>query len=416
MTPPASHRARLADPLNRALLALGVTQILGWGTTVYALGVLGRPIVLATGWPPAVAYGGLTAALLAAAAISMPAGRWLDRAGGRTVMTCGSLIAAVSLALVAYATAVWAYLLAWALVGLGMRLCLYDAAFATLVQMAPARGRRAISLLTLPGGLASTILWPVGALLEQAYGWRTTLLVFALLNAGVCAPLHWFALARGHRALTADPATPATNSAAATLASPPAAPPVLQGPRRTAAMALFALAMAASAIVMGAMSVHLLPVLAATGIDARYAVLLASMKGVAQTVARLIELVFGKRLPAIMLARLTFWLMPLSFVVLLAGGASLVTASIFIALFGAANGLTTIVRGVVPLALFGPKGYGEVLGKVATPVLLANAIAPVAFAALTDGADPTRGVLLVLAAAGLAVIGMEVLARWTRAR
>jgi MFS family permease len=401
----------LADPLNRALLALGVTQIVGWGTTVYALGVLGRPIVLATGWPPAVAYGGLTAALLAAAAISTPAGRWLDRSGGRAVMATGSLLAAGSLALVAHATAVWGYLLAWALVGLGMRLCLYDAAFATLVQMAPARGRRAISLLTLPGGLASTILWPAGALLEQAYGWRTALLVFALLNAAVCAPLHWFCLSRG-------PATPEVGSEAESTnaAAPVAAPPALAGPRRAAAMALFALALAASAIVMGAMSVHLLPVLAATGIDARYAVLLASLKGVAQTIARLIELVFGKRLPAILLARLTFWLMPLSFVILLAGGASLLTASIFIALFGAANGLTTIVRGVVPLALFGPKGYGEVLGKVATPVLLANAVAPVAFAAMADGSDLTRGLLLVLTAAACAVIAMEVLARWTRAR
>lgn len=406
-----ANRAGLRDPLNRAIAALGVTQIIAWGTTLYALGVLGKPIINDTGWSPARVYGGLTAALLVSAIVSISAGRWLDRYGGRAVMTLGSLLTALSLALVAQTTSVWAYLAAWGFVGFAMRLSLYDAGFAALVQIAPARGRRAISLLTLPGGLASTILWPVGAALEYLYGWRATLLIFAVLNLAVCAPLHWFGLARP------DTADAATDDVSAPLAQQPANALVtvpLEGTRRTWAMLLFSLVMSASAIVMGAMAVHLVPILAATGLDPRYAVLLASVKGVAQTGARLIELIFGKSLQAVTLARFTFALLPISFAVLLAGGAGFVTAAVFVVLFGAANGLTTIVRGAFPLALFGPKGYGEVLGKLATPILLMNAIAPMAFAWLTDGTGPATGIIVLAAASVLAVVAMEIMAHWMR--
>jgi Major Facilitator Superfamily len=406
-----SNPLGLRDPLNRAIAALGVTQIIAWGTTLYALGVLGKPIVNDTGWSPALVYGGLTAALLVSGIVSISAGRWLDHYGGRAVMTLGSLLTALSLALVAQTTSVWAYLAAWGLVGFAMRLSLYDAGFAALVQMAPARGRRAISLLTLPGGLASTILWPVGAGLEHLYGWRATLLIFAAMNLALCAPLHWFGLARSGVANipTDGGRAPLTQQ----VTDAPATAP-LEGTRRTWAMLLFSLVMSASAIVMGAMAVHLVPILAATGLDPRYAVLLASVKGVAQTVARLIELVFGKSLHAVTLARLTFALLPLSFAVLLAGGAGFITAAVFVVLFGAANGLTTIVRGAVPLVLFGPKGYGEVLGKLATPILLMNAIAPMAFALLTDGAGPATGIIVLAAASLLAVVAMEIMAHWMR--
>jgi MFS family permease len=385
-----------------------VTQIIAWGTTLYALGVLGRPIAHDTGWPPALVYGGLTAALLVSGAVSIPVGRWLDRSGGRAVMTYGSLLAALALALIAVAQSVWSYLAAWALVGVAMRMSLYDAAFAALVQIAPAEGRRAISLLTLPGGLASTILWPVGAVLEAQTGWRATLLVFAVLNLALCVPLHWFGLAPGSG--TDARASALTPSATA---APPASPPLI-GKHRAWGMILFSLVMSASAIVMGALAVHLVPVLAATGIDARLAVALASVKGVAQTVARLIELVFGRGLAAVTLARLTFALLPLSFAVLLAGGASFAGAVAFVVMFGAANGLTTIVRGAVPLALFGPAGYGEVLGKLATPVLVMNAVAPMAFAMISERGGLYAGILVLALAALLSTVAIEVMALWMR--
>jgi MFS family permease len=402
-------RSALGDRLNRAILALGVTQIIAWGTTLYALGVLGKPIALETGWHEGIVYGGLTAALLVSGAMSIPVGRWLDRRGGQVVMTLGSAVAALGLVLVAMTGSAVSYLFAWGLVGLGMRMSLYDAAFAALVQMAPERGRRAISLLTLPGGLASTMLWPAGAVLEHFYGWRVALLVFAGLNLFVCVPLHWFFLKPG------DGATH-VQSVSAPMADPAITntPAPLEGRRRNLAFMLFALVMSANAIVMGAMAVHLVPVLAASGLDARFAVLLASFKGVMQTLARLAELIFGQALHPVTLARFTFALLPVAFLILLAGGAGLVTSAIFVVLFGAANGLSTIVRGVVPLAIFGARGYGEMLGRLATPILLMNAVAPALFAALAGAIGLSSAVWLMVAASVVAVVAIETMARWMR--
>jgi hypothetical protein len=299
------------------------------------------------------------------------------------------------------------YLAAWVLVGLAMRMTLYDAAFAALVQLAPARGRRAISFLTLFGGVASTLMWPAGAALEYLYGWRTTLLIFAALNLTVCLPLHWFGL----RPTDAHVDTPAANTTATPAV--PASPP-LTGAARTSAMILFSVVMASSAFVTGAMAVHLVPVLASHGLDARLVVLLASAKGIAQTLARFVDLVFGRNLHALMLGRLTIALMPVSFFCLLFGGAGLLSSAIFIALFGASNGLVTIVRGAVPLTLFGAAGYGEILGRLATPILLTNALAPMVFAIIADRHGLYSGLVFVTVVSCAAALAMEAMALWYR--
>ena len=400
--------ARMADPVNQAIVALGLTQIIAWGTTLYALGVLGKPIAHDMGWSQGLVYGGLTVGLLASGAVSMPVGRWLDRRGGREVMSLGSILAAAGLGLLAQVQSPAAYLAVWVVVGVAMRLTLYDAAFAALVQLAPARGRRAISLLTLFGGLASTILWPAGAALEFAYGWRPTLMVFAALNLVVCLPLHWFGLRRPP-ASTIEQPTSTAGPAVALISGAP-----LQGPERTWAMVLFSVVMATSAVVTGAMAAHLVPVLAAGGLDARFAVVLASAKGVAQTLARLVDLVFGRNLHAIMLGRLTIALLPLSFLGLVFGGSGWTAAVVFVLLFGAANGLTTIVRGAVPLTLFGPVGYGEVLGKLAVPVLIMNASAPMAFAVVAERFGMATAVAMITGVALLAFAAMETMAFWFR--
>ena len=405
--------AIFADPVNQAIFALGITQIIAWGTTLYALGVLGRPIANDTGWSQSVVYGGLTMGLLTSGAVSMPAGRWLDRRGGREVMSLGSLLAALGLLALAHVRSPTAYLAAWVLIGVAMRLTLYDAAFAALVQIAPTRGRRAISLVTLFGGVASTLLWPLGAALEFTYGWRTTLIVFALLNLLVCLPLHWFGLKR--RTTTVQEHAPSTATAAAASASVEArATTYLVGRQRLWAMALFSVVMATTAFLTGAMAAHLVPVLASQALDPRIAVLLASAKGVAQTLARLVDLVFGRNLHAIQLGRLTIVLMPLSFLALMLGGPGMIPAVLFILLFGAANGLTTIVRGAVPLTLFGPVGYGEILGKLAVPVLITNATAPAAFAIAVEQLGMQTALAGLTVIAVVATIAMEIMTVWYR--
>ena len=160
------------------------------------------------------------------------------------------------------------------------------------------------------------------------------------------------------------------------------------------------------------MSVHLPAVLQAHGLDAATAVGLAALKGVAQVAGRLAEIVFGGGFTAIAVGRFSTALMPVSFLVLMLAGASFWGALAFIALFGVANGLITIVRGSVPLALFGPRGFGAVIGILATPYLIVNAVAPFAFALLVDRYDVAAAALLV---AGLvSAAGMEIMAAWHR--
>ena len=391
--------------LTVAVTGLGITQIIAWGTSLYALGVLGAPIAADTGWSRTLVFGGLTAGLLVAALVSTSIGRLIDAKGGRFVMSIGSGLMAIGLAALAQVQSEAAYLGVWACLGLAMRMSLYDAAFAALVQVTPARGRRAISYLTLFGGFASSIFWPIGHALNGAMGWRSTLLVFAALNLLVCLPLHWVCLARTET----EPA--GTTQASAADATGGA---VLRGRSRTIAMVLFGMVFAASAFVFGAFSVHLPAVLQAFGLAPAAAVTLAALKGVAQVGGRVWELVFAKRMLPLNLGRISIVFLPLSLVVLLASGASFAAALIFTLLFGVSNGLVTIVRGAVPLALFGKEGYGTILGILATPYLLVNAVSPALFAIFVDAWGYTVAVAILLAAAVLALAAIEVMAAWYR--
>ena len=397
--------ARVADPLAPAIIALGLSQIVGWGTTVYALGVLGNPIVAEMGWRLGVVYGGLTVALLASGAVSLPIGRWIDRQGGRAVMGTGSIIAACGLAALSQASTLAGYFAAWAIIGVAMRMVLYDAAFAAVVQLSPARGRRAISFLTLFGGLASSVMWPVGAALEQTHGWRVTLLVYAALNLAVCLPLHWYALRRPSDTLSAEPVT--TGGAIDT-------PAILTGSGRRLGMAMFAATMAMGTLVGGAIAPQMVAILGTTGLASGVVVALASGQGVTQTFARSIDLVFGRRMHALTLGRITNALMLVAILILAIGRHGTTVAVLFVVLFGAANGLATIVRGAVPLALFGAAGYGEVMGRLAAPILVVNAFALPLYATMAEFAGTTAALYGLAALAFLASVTMEALAFWYR--
>src|SRR5690606_22547916 len=241
-------------------------------------------------------FSGLTIGHLASSLVSTAVGKAIDTKGARFVMSLGSVLCAFSLLIVAAATHPAVYLAGWAIMGLGMRMSLYDAAFAALVQVAPHRGRRAISYLTLCGGFASSIFWPIGHILTAEVGWRLTLVIYAAINIAVCLPLHWCGLSRREPAESrtaetssaaaspgvSDPpliaaatnfavwlpldwcalarrqpaeSRPAETSSAA--ASPGVTDPPLEGQARLLAIVLFGFVMAASAFVFGAMAVHL---------------------------------------------------------------------------------------------------------------------------------------------------------------
>jgi MFS family permease len=395
-------RSRLADPMIVAVCALGIAQITAWGTSYYCLGVLAGPIAADTGWSGSLVYFGFTVGLLAMGLVSSWAGRALDRHGARAVMSAGIVLVSASLYALAQVRTEAAYLATWAAIGVGMRLCLYDAAFVALVQIVPARGRLAISYLTLFGAFASSVFWVLGHYFTEAWGWRRTLELFALINAGVCLPLILAGLARRD--------TRQAGEAAA--AAPAHDGPPLAGRARAIAIGLFAAIMSLNGFVFGVVTVQLVPLLEAAGLTAAAAVWIASLKGFAQFGGRVVEIVFGSRLRAITVARVAIGVLPLSFLMLLLAGGNAYAILAFTLLMGASQGVITIVRGAVPLALFGANGYGAVLGLIATPILVVNAVSPSLFALLVDRWGWQAAQAALLACATASCLAMELMSRW----
>ena len=390
-----------SDPFVLSVNALGLTQITAWGTSFYCLGVLAKPIVAETGWAVSSVFLGFSIALLVMGAISTWVGQLIDRIGARWVMSIGTIIVSAGLLALSQVRDQFAYFAAWAVLGVGMRCALYDAAFAALVQVVPTRGRRAISYLTLYGAYASTIFWVIGHYLNQAHGWRGTLMIFAAVNLAVCLPLNWIGLSRREEA---------TGTEAVSTAS--ADGPVLEGRLRLIGIALFAIIMSLNGFVFGVISLQLVPLLESAGLAGAAAVWVASLKGHGQFAGRLVEIFFGRNLKAMTVARIAIGVLPVSLLLLLMAQGSLVQLIVFTLLMGASQGVITIVRGALPLALFGTKGYGAVLGLIATPILLVNAFSPTLFALIVDQIGWHNAIYTLLAGSIVTWIAIELMSRW----
>ena len=402
-----NRRRWWADPLVISVNALGLTQITAWGTSYYCLGVLAKPIAADTGWSTGTIFLGFSVALVVMGLISTWVGRLIDRVGARAVMSIGTVIVSAGLLALSQVHSVATYIAIWAMLGVGMRFCLYDAAFAALVQAVPSRGRAAISYLTLYGAYASTIFWVIGHYLNDAYGWRGTLLIFAAINLVVCLPLNWFGLTWRE--------TPVPPSAAAAAAKPTTTvpdEPVLEGRLRLIGIALFALIMSLNGFVFGVVSLQLVPLLEAAGLAGAIAVWVASLKGHGQFAGRLVEIFFAKNLKAMTVARIAIGALPGALVLLMLAHGELMLLVAFTMLLGASQGVITIVRGAVPLALFGAKGYGAVLGLIATPILLVNAFSPTVFALIVEQIGWQNAFNALLVCAILSWLAIELMSRW----
>src|SRR5271163_834692 len=188
----------IAKVPNRAVIisALGVTQIFAWGTSYYLPAVLAAPIVADTGWSLAWVVSGLSLGLLTAGVISPSVGRAISQRGGRPVLAVSAGLLAIGLLTLALAHSLPAFLAAWLVIGLGMGAGLYDPAFATPGRLYGESGRSAITTLTLFGGFASTVCWPLSAFLDARLGWRGACLVYAGFQLAVALPIYLFVLPR----------------------------------------------------------------------------------------------------------------------------------------------------------------------------------------------------------------------------
>ena len=377
----------------RAVTVLGVTQILSWGAIFYPP-VLTVPLIAADhGWSKAFAMGGFSIGLFVGGLVSRYVGGSIDRYGGHVVMPCGSLIGALGLVGLVAAQGAVAYFAVWMVLGVAMAASLYDPAFATLGRIFGAHARAPITALTLAGGFASTVSWPATQFLIDRVGWRGTYLVYAALLAAVAAPLHALALPR-QRAQMAAPA----------VVTPEQKTPAAMHSPYGLVFALVATAFAAYAFVPSALSAHLLAIFKRFGLEADTVVAIGMLFGPAQVLARICELMFARRLHPLWIARFSLGLLVAAFALIALTPFSALVAAAFAVMYGMANGLMTIARGTVPLALFGAGGYGLLVGRIGGPFLVVQAVAPVVLAYVAERASDDAGLTLVAAFAVVALI------------
>ena len=385
----------------RLVIGVGVTQIIGFGSIFYAFGSVVPPLSADLGITPGTAFAAFSVALLMGALAAPTAGRLIDRHGARAVMSAGSVLAALAMIALSQAQGLLTLGLALIAVEVVATLVRYDAAFAALAQaLGPARARRAITHMTLLGGFASTLFWPLTQAILTHADWRTAYLVFAGLNLCVCLPLHL--------TLTRTPGLdPATGGAAP--AKPQFAP--LPAAQHRHAMIWVALSFAVAGLVFSAISASWVTTLTAFGLPAAAAVTAGTLMGPAQVGVRVLDMLFGLRLHPLTTTMISTLLLIVALAVLWLTGPTLAGAMIFAVLFGLAQGLTSIVRGTVPLVLFGTQGYAARLGRLASVRMVMAAIAPFGIALIIDTFSASAAIMAMLCLAILGAMSLKMIPR-----
>jgi MFS family permease len=375
----------------RAIWALGITQIIGYGTLYYSFGVLAPDIGLAFGWSPQWVYGALTVALLAGGLLAPVAGHLADRFGAARTMAIGSVAAAIALLAAALSPSGPAYAIALVAMEVASSAVLYATAFAAIVQSGGQDAQKRITHLTLIAGFASTLFWPMTGFLLTLMDWRGAYLVFAGLNLVVCAPLHYW-LSRLPR--------PDVTHAPQESATPPAPAGALQGPNRATGFGLMLLGFAIEGCILSAVLMQIIPLLQGLGLDAG-SLLVTSLFGPAQVLSRLFFL--GRSFLPTRVAIIAAILLPLGALALVLTAPSLPGAILFAVLFGFGSGLISIVSGSLPLQLMGRENYGARLGWLSSARQIASAIAPFCLALLI-GASGVAGALWAIVGLGVVSI------------
>ncbi|WP_052389735.1 MFS transporter [Belnapia moabensis] len=377
---PTSSRPRLV-----VVSAIGVAQILAWGSSYYLPAVLAGPIAADTGWPLTWVVGALSIGLLVSGLVSPRIGHLIDRHGGRPVLATSAVLLAVGLLGLGFAPTLPLFIAAWVVIGFGMGAGLYDPAFSALGRLYGEGARPVIAQVTLFGGFASTVCWPLTAFLAEQLGWRGACLTYAVIHLAVVLPLYLVGLPREVRR---GPAPSAVSGVP---------PPGQLRPDQRTAFVLLAAGFTLAYATMTVIAVHLLTLLQAQGLALAAAVGMGALIGPSQVGGRVLEMAFGKKAHPI-------WSLVASSVLVAVGLGLLVgmpgIAAASIVLYGMGSGIRSIARGTVPLALFGREGYAILMGRLALPTLLATAAAPMIGVSLLNGVGPD-GTLAVLWGASL---------------
>lgn len=364
--------------------AIGTAQILAWGSTYYLLSLLAGPIVADTGWPLAWVFGALSVGLLVSGLVSPRIGHIIERRGGRPVLATSAILLSIGLLALGLAPNLPVFIAGWVVIGAGMGAGLYDPAFSALGRLYGQDARQAITHVTLFGGLASTVCWPLTAVLGETLGWRGACFTYAAIHLFIVLPLYWFALPREAQRL------PAPRVAGV-------AQPGSLRPDQRLAFLLLAAGFTLAYATMTVIAVQLPTLLQAQGLTLAAAVGLGMLIGPSQVGGRILEMIFGRKTHPIWSLVASSALVAVGILVLV--GVSDVAAAGII-LYGMGSGIRSIARGTVPLALFGREGYAILMGRLALPTLLATAVAPLLGTWLLDSFGPS-GTLYVLSAAAV---------------
>ncbi len=375
-TTAASRRTRVtslrSSKISAGLVsALGLTQIIGYGTLYYSFSILAPGMAADLGLSLAEVFGVFSVSLFIGGLSATYIGKQMDRIGAATIMTIGSALAALTFALCAWSPSIAIFAIAIILLEVSSGMVQYQAAFAALVENDPRTASRSITYLTLIGGFASTIFWPISATLTGYLSWREIYLVFAALNLFLCMPLHLWIRSLGKKAGEASIRPRETVIGAI----PPHA--------RRRAMVIVSFAFALLGFTLAAILAHMVPMLGSIGLGAA-AVVIGSLFGPAQVLSRLINMVFGKNLSPPGLAVLSAVLIVFGVLILLMTGNWLPGAVAFAICLGLGSGINSIAQGSLPLYLFGSDGYGAITGKMAAARLAVGAGAPFVFAAAME--------------------------------
>jgi predicted MFS family arabinose efflux permease len=363
------------------LSGLALTRVIGWGSTYYAPSVLVGTVDPALGLSAPIIFGGITVLLITGAFLGPAIGRQIDRNGTRGMMCLGAVVIALGLALTAAAQGPLSYLASWIVIGLGHAMSLGNTGNVTIAQVTGRHARRVIGLIMLATGLASSVFWPLAAALCEAYGWRTTWLIFAAMQLCIvipiyaCIPRYRKPQREAEQAETADGTEHGT------------APP---NSRKTIFW-LVALIFSASGLVSWGLPLILIPLIERGGLDHATAVWIASLSGPATLLARAVDAVAGEKFPVERVALIGLALGPLASLVLAFGPRGIATPVIAVVTFAGAMGVISVARATLPLMLFGRNGYGAMLGNLNLPQNLTFAAAPLLFAMMMEklGSMPT---------------------------
>ncbi len=354
-------------------IGLGISQIIGYGTLMYAYAILLPHMAEDLGLSLSDVFGILSLGLFFGGLMSPVAGKLVDRYGGRWVMTIGSVVAAGAVLSLSRVESTPELFVAILLAESAGMFVLYNVAFASVARLdLSIPPQKSISIITLFGGVASTIFWPLTLALYTALGWQSTWVVLGIALLLTCVPIHFLVL-RGTE-ITPD--------------SPPRSPrpnwPELTGPLRKQGMLWMVISFVCSGYIMGAVMTLWVTNVQDLGHSATLAALAGAVIGPFKTVGRFFEMVVSRNLYPRVTYALSLGLMFAGFSVLLVVGFTLPGLMLAAALYGMGDGIKTIARGTLPLALFGAKGYGARLGWISFVQMGINASAPFAFAWLTQ--------------------------------